>query len=225
MLILFAGCESFYGYSCYDRPSSPVIITAEDISDPIEVIPQPSPAEIDKSMSASVKDPIQTSHKGTITDPIHVGEYGEWSFWQQEADSFRKHYYDIRMNVNYSIRGTEALRLYNEFNYDPDDYFYEDYRPTNGYELAIINISVQIKSKDTVPASLSPLSFMLSTASGLGVSTNDPQVAYQRYLRYYNLFAGNVHPGAKITANLVYEVPVNQDILIGLTDVWFEIAE
>ena len=67
------------------------------------------------------------------------------------------------------------------------------------------------------------MSFMLSTASGLGVSTNDPQVNYPRYLRYYNLFAGEVYPGAKITANLVYEVPVNQKILIGLADVWFRI--
>ena len=199
--IVFTGCESLESYSGVAPNSS-----NEEYSESIETI-----------------IPIKTMHFGTIMDPIPIGEYEEWSFSLLNKESLRRQTYEVRMNVNYSIRGDAALKLYNDFNYDPEDYFYKDYRPTNGYELAIINITIHLDSAERTPAELNPLSFMLSTASGLGVSTNDPQVNYPRYLRYYNLFAGEVYPEAKITANLVYEVPVNQKILIGLADVWFRI--
>lgn len=216
LLIMLTGCESICNYSdSYNTTETTSASIEKEVSSNI------SPEDFDKSMAASIVIPERTIHIGTISDPIPIGEYKEWDFWQQEVDSYKKHDYKIRMNVNYSIRGTEALRLYNDFNYNPSDYFYVDYRPSNGYELIIINISVQIDSKESIPAILNPLSFMLSTASGLGISTNDPHVAYSRFLPYYNIFAGDVYPGAKITANLVYEVPINQDIIIGFTDVWF----
>ena len=223
MLITLLSCESLGIYS--DSSNSVSLSSSENNAEFIETTSRLSPADLDKAMAATIENPVKTIHRGTISDPIPIGEYDEWAFWQQETDSYKKHDYEIRMNVNYSVRGDEALRLYNDFNYDPDDYFYEDYRPTNGYELAIINITVQLDSDENIPASLNPLSFMLSTSSGLGISTNDPNVAYPKFLRYYNLFAGDVYPGARITANLVYEVPVNQNILIGFTDVWFNIAE
>ena len=216
-IITLSSCTSFQTSSVSDSYSNR--IESDNLSS--ERIPTETPAEFESRMEGTISPATWTTHDGTLRDPIPVGEYGEWGIYNENRFLNERTDYTIRMNVNYSIRGTEALRLYNDFNYNPSDYFYVDYRPSNGYELIIINISVQIDSKESIPAILNPLSFMLSTASGLGISTNDPHVAYSRFLPYYNIFAGDVYPGAKITANLVYEVPINQDIIIGFTDVWF----
>lgn len=225
VLVTMFGCESLWNIS-YSSDST----MEEEIKEEKDY--GVSPVDFEKEMLVKIRSPKVTTHWGDMSDPIPIGEYAEWYIYQQNMEESEKREYTIRMNVNYSIRGDKALDLYNAFN-SVDDYYYDDFKPRNGYELAIVNVTIHLDSYGRDPAFLFPLSFNLSTSSGLGIPEYN-QETYLRfgpsqedyfvdYFHYYNLLAGYIYPGAEVTANLVYEVPVNQAILLGFADVWFEI--
>lgn len=179
------------------------------------------------SMEEKMQKASRTSHTGTMQDPIPQGEYTDFPIYTRDK-SDNRHNYDIRMNVNYSLRGDAALDLYNTFLKQESDYYGSSYRgekeylPGRGNEMMLINITVGVTTKDNweVPLNIVPTHFDLVTTNGIKVSSHDDTGF--GYFKYFELLDYEIMPGGEVTANLVYEVPKGKDILLGYVEHWFK---
>lgn len=207
-----------------------------------------TPIEFEARNEDLIKEAVHTEHEGTLQDPVPVGEYNMWAIVQStpvfdEDNSIESESTDylVDMKVNYSVRGEKALELYNYYareenkrealtsSYYHDDY--KDYVPESGNELMIINVSFgvmivpdwlnssNISFEKTKPLTMRPTFFDIITSSGVEISEGS---GLFNYFEYYNLLDYKVYPGGEGTSYVVYEVPKNKEIYIGLTGVWFK---
>lgn len=181
--------------------------------------------EIELKMLENTKTPIKTIHDGTIQDPIPVGQYTTWGIYFENRLFDERQDYDVIMNVNYSIRGEQAAKLYNTYkktaaqskttasNYNEDSI-------AQGNELVIINITIGVESEDNTPIRLNPTDFNIATQSGIKIPSGEYNSGY---FKYHNLVDFELYPGGKATGNLVFSVPKNKEILLEYVSTWFEI--
>ncbi len=183
--------------------------------------------EIELQMLGNTKTPVKTIHEGTIQDPISVGQYTTWGIYNENRFFNERNDYEITMNVNYTIRGEQAIDLYNHYKstISPSKNNYNSNTEVENiiaqdYELAIINITIGVESNDNSPLRLNPTDFNIATKSGIKI----PSGKYNSdYLKYHNLIDFELYPGGKATGNLVFSVPKNKEILLEYVSTWFEI--
>lgn len=189
-----------------------------------------TPASFDEEKSKTIVPATWTTHDGTLRDPVPVGEYGEWGIYNENRFLNERTDYTIRMNVNYAVRGTQVLDLYNAYTREMEDieaatssYYYDNYEryiPKPGNELILINITMEVDSDENKPLPLDPQDFDIASSSGVRYSSGKD---YDwDYFEYLKLIDYSVYPGGKATGNLIYEVPKNQEVLLGFVGVWFK---
>lgn len=226
-VLLFSSCASFQTSSVYNPYSNEI----ESDNSSSKRIPMETPAEFESRMEGTISPAIWTTHDGTLRDPVHVGEYGEWGIYNENRFLNERTDYTIRMNVNYSLRGEKVLELYNAYTREMEDieaatssYYYDDYEryiPKPGNELILINITMEVDSDDNVLLALDPHTFNIASSSGVRYSTGK-EYNWDNF-EYLNLIDYSVYPGGRATGNLIYEVPKNQEILLEFVEVWFKV--
>lgn len=162
--------------------------------------------------------PVQTAHEGSLKDPVPLREIKEKSVYQKTDTFFKNNYFDVFLNVNYSVRGEGAMLLYE--NYLRQNGL-EKYTPKSGFEIMIVNVSVGIGQRKSDVMTINPTHFNVATRSGVklakGRSDSDEEL-----FSYDDILDFELKPGEKRAGNLVYEVPIGQEILLGFVDTWFE---
>ena len=198
-----------------------------------EIPDEETPEEFELRMVKAVGPAYPTTHAGTLSDPIPIGEYGAWGIYTTGWFNDERTEYAIDMKVNYSIKGDKALSLYNIYAKEQHDYEtnssrssyhrqFEPYVPEMGNELIIINISMKVGSEDNETLWLSPSSFSLATPNGIKVSGTGNSLLND--FEYHDLIEYDVYPGSEITGNLVYEIPKDTAILLEYVDTWFMVS-
>ena len=196
----------------------------------LPAVTEVTPASFEEKMSKTIASATWTTHDGTLQDPVPVGEYGEWGIYNENRFLNERTDYTIRMNVNYAVRGNQVLDLYNAYTREMEDieaatssYYYDDYEryiPKPGNELILINITMEVDSDENKPLPLDPQDFDIASSSGVRYS-NGKDYDWD-YFEYLNLIDYSVYPGGKATGNLIFEVPKNQQVLLGFVGVWFK---
>lgn len=235
-VFVLAGCTT--SRFSWEKPWEQSVEQTDSSSEIEKDLSIETPIEFESRNEDLLKETVFTTHDGTLQDPVPVGEYNLWGIVQttpvvDENNSVvnESTEYAVEMRVNYSVRGEKALELYNYYAQEENkrealtsSYFYDDYKdyvPKSGNELIIINVSFGVitASEKNKPITICPTAFDVITSSGVEISEGDGRYGY---LKYYNLLDYKVYPGGEGTSYVVYEVPKNKEIYIGLTSVWFK---
>lgn len=190
-----------------------------------------TPASYEEQKSKTIVPAIRTIHSGTLQDPVPIGEYKEWGIYHENYFFDERTDYTVRMNVNYAIRGNQVLNLYNDYMKEMEDiealtskyYYYDGYKkytPKPRNELILINITMEVDSDEGKPLSLEPQNFDVASSDGIRFPSGK-NYDWDNF-EYLNLIDYSIFPGGKATGNLIYEVPKNQEIVLGFVGVWFK---
>ena len=227
--LALSSCVSSQAYD-YSYPSGINYNLGLMFQEPIPATVKVTPASFEEEKSKVIVPATWTTHDGILQDPIPIGEYGEWGIYHENRFLNERTDYSIRMNVNYAVRGNLVLDLYNAYTREMEDieaatssYYFDDYEryiPKPGNELILINITIEVDSDENKPLSLKPQDFDIASSAGIRYSSGK-NYDWDNF-EYLNLIDYAVYPGGKATGNLIYEVPKNQEVLLGFVGVWFK---